>query len=125
LCEVPLLLLYASSNPFTLCCALWPCGLTGALDNQAGHKAVCSVKREEREHPFYHSHAKAATLQLVHGKDPIAALIADHEDGIKEVGDTVAALQSGNAAIIEIPERIGKRGTPTYSVVKKGGMYNW
>eukprot|EP00953_Heterococcus_sp_UTEX-ZZ885_P020869 11681-Heterococcus_DN1.PRE.1 len=86
------------------------------LDWKAGHKAVCSVKREEREHPFYHSHAKAATLQLVRGKDPIAALIADHEAGIKEVGDTVAALQSGNAAIIEIPERIGKRGTPTYSV---------
>jgi hypothetical protein len=87
--------------------------------------AVCAVKREQREHPFYHKFNRAFTKQIVSGKDPVAALVANHEEGIQVVGERIAALQSGGAVIIEVPERIGKRGTPTNTVFVRGGTYNW
>jgi hypothetical protein len=91
---------------------------------QAGHKTACRVRREQREQPIYHSHARAYAQQLVRGKDPIAAVVADHERNIENILERISALRAGTAVIIEIPERIGRRGAPTYTILVKGETYN-
>jgi hypothetical protein len=85
-------------------------------------KAACIVKREQRESPLVHSQSKAFAQQLVTGKDPVEALVSHHERAIDLITELIAALQSGSAVIIEIPQRIGKRSGPTYTVMQKGGL---
>jgi hypothetical protein len=79
---------------------------------QAGHKTACAVKRDEREDSFFHNHTRAYAQQLVRGKDPVAALVADHEETIELLVERITALRSGTAVIIEIPQRIGRKVQP-------------
>jgi hypothetical protein len=91
---------------------------------QAGHKTACAVKREEREHPLLHSKRRTQVQECVRGSsDPVAALLADHDESIECAMELITALRSGDAVIIEIPQRIGKRSGPTFSVMKKGLVY--
>jgi hypothetical protein len=56
--------------------------------------------------------------------DPVQSIIANHELVINIGCELIAGLRSGDAVIIEIPHRIGKRSGPTYTIIKKGFQYD-
>jgi hypothetical protein len=84
------------------------------------------VKRQEREHPLIFNNVRTMVQETTRGQpSPVQSIVANHELAIVDMSTIAAALQSGCAVMVEVPQRIGKRSGPTYTIFLKNPMYDW